>query len=294
MGQEISCPCHNNDSNVLVSTDEDGEEIVVVAHKVPSSPTHTALNTASSSQSSNPFEKSRQGTPVGKVKSRKWDAQPKDGTAANLESSTRSTQEQDPGETAIGDSESHTSRDDLEYSLGNVKGEIAFPGDKAPGSRAAPERSTPSSRPATPKSRPLTPTSRPPDVAVLAESEATVAARVKQEAHNDRIVATFNSVMLADGLKVLKHHRRSSKRAASRVIRYVPDYGGALVWDKPLRQPGAKASRVPLDAISQVELEQRIVWISAGDERVGFETSKTEDADLMYQAICILVDRCHT
>ena len=63
--------------------------------------------------------------------------------------------------------------------------------------------------------------------------------------------------MLADGLKVLKHHRRSSKRAASRVIRYVPDYGGALVWDKPLRQPGAKASRVPLDAISQVELEVR-------------------------------------
>ncbi|CAN0229253.1 unnamed protein product [Ectocarpus sp. 12 AP-2014] len=100
-------------------------------------------------------------------------------------------------------------------------------------------------------------------------------------------------VMLADGLKVLKHHRRSSKKAASRVIRFVPDYGGALVWDKPLRQPGAKASRVPLDAITQVELEARIVWISAGDERVGFETSKTEDADLMYQAICILVDRCH-
>lgn len=64
-------------------------------------------------------------------------------------------------------------------------------------------------------------------------------------------------VMLADGLKVLKHHRRSSKKAASRVIRFVPDYGGALVWDKPLRQPGAKASRVPLDAITQVELEVR-------------------------------------
>lgn len=63
--------------------------------------------------------------------------------------------------------------------------------------------------------------------------------------------------MLADGLKVLKHHRRSSKKAASRVIRFVPDYGGALVWDKPLRQPGAKASRVPLDAITQVELEVR-------------------------------------
>lgn len=61
--------------------------------------------------------------------------------------------------------------------------------------------------------------------------------------------------MLADGLKVLKHHRRSSKKAASRVIRFVPDFGGALVWDKPLRQPGAKASRVPLDAIKQVELE---------------------------------------
>lgn len=39
------------------------------------------------------------------------------------------------------------------------------------------------------------------------------------------------------------------------MIRFVPDYGGALVWDKPLRQPGAKASRVPLDAINQVELE---------------------------------------
>lgn len=39
--------------------------------------------------------------------------------------------------------------------------------------------------------------------------------------------------------------------------------------------------------------QARIVWISAGDERVGFETSKSEDADLMYQAICILVDRCH-
>ncbi|CBJ33354.1 expressed unknown protein [Ectocarpus siliculosus] len=127
----------------------------------------------------------------------------------------------------------------------------------------------------------------------VVEDQATIAQRAKQEAHNDRIVATFNSVMLADGLKVLKHHRRSSKKAASRVIRFVPDYGGALVWDKPLRQPGAKASRVPLDAITQVELEARIVWISAGDERVGFETSKTEDADLMYQAICILVDRCH-
>eukprot|EP00904_Undaria_pinnatifida_P001323 jgi/Undpi1/11191/HiC_scaffold_30.g13489.m1 len=200
---------------------------------------------------------------------------------------------QNPGEDANGDGDLHTSRADLEFSLGNVKGEIAFPdGEKSSASRTSEERQdgrdvrstsspTPSSRPATPTSRPKSPTSRPSDVSTTADNEATAAARAKQEAHNDRIVATFNSVMLADGLKVLKHHRRSSKRAASRVIRYVPDYGGALVWDKPLRQPGAKASRVPLDAISQVELEQRIVWISAGDERVGFETSKTEDADLI-------------
>lgn len=68
---------------------------------------------------------------------------------------------------------------------------------------------------------------------------------------------TTSQVMLADGLKVLKHHRRSSKKAASRVIRFVPDCGGALVWDKPLRQPGAKGSRIPLDAINQVELDVR-------------------------------------
>ncbi len=57
--------------------------------------------------------------------------------------------------------------------------------------------------------------------------------------------------------------------------------------------------RTPQTCLSSVLLfvpspiQARIVWISAGDERVGFETSKTEDADLMYQAICILVDRCH-
>ena len=100
MGQEISCPCHN-DSNVLPA-DEDDEEIVVVAHKVPNSPSHTALNTTSSTQSSNPFDnKSRQGTPVGKVKSRKWDAQPKDGTAGNLETSARSTQVRIPCGTGV-------------------------------------------------------------------------------------------------------------------------------------------------------------------------------------------------
>lgn len=95
MGQELSCPCHNNDSNVLPD-DRDGEEVVVVARKVPNSPTHTALNTNSSTQSTNPFDnKSRQGTPVGsvgKVKSRKWDAQPKEGAGTNLDASARSTQ----------------------------------------------------------------------------------------------------------------------------------------------------------------------------------------------------------
>lgn len=45
--------------------------------------------------------------------------------------------------------------------------------------------------------------------------------------------------------------------------------------------------------VGAMDPQQRIVWISAGEERVGFETSKAEDADLMYQAICILVDRCH-
>lgn len=64
-------------------------------------------------------------------------------------------------------------------------------------------------------------------------------------------------VMLGDGLRVLKHHRRISKKACSRVIRFVPDFGGALVWDKPVRQPGAKVSRIPLEDITQVELEVR-------------------------------------
>ncbi|CAN0168698.1 unnamed protein product, partial [Ectocarpus sp. 12 AP-2014] len=77
--------------------------------------------------------------------------------------------------------------------------------------------------------------------------------------------------MLADGLKVLKH-RRSSKAACSRVIRFVPSFlfGGYLEWRKPFNRKGAKNSRVPLDAITQA----CIVWTSAGDERVGFETSR--------------------
>lgn len=101
MGQEISCPCHNNDSNVLTPTDEDGEEIVVVAHKVPNSPAQTTLNTTSSTQSTNPFDKSVQGTPVGKTKSRKWDAQPKEGIPGNLDASVRSSQVRVPYDTIV-------------------------------------------------------------------------------------------------------------------------------------------------------------------------------------------------
>lgn len=66
---------------------------------------------------------------------------------------------------------------------------------------------------------------------------------------------TVVKVMLTDGLKVIKH-QRSSKEARSRVIRFVPDYGGALVWGKPDQSP--KNSCVPLDAITQVELEVRL------------------------------------
>ncbi|CAB1102810.1 unnamed protein product [Ectocarpus sp. CCAP 1310/34] len=116
----------------------------------------------------------------------------------------------------------------------------------------------------------------------------------REKVHDDHVVAVFNRVMLADGLKVLKQ-LRSCKAACSRVIRFVPDYlfGGSLVWHKPVNPQGAKNSRVPLDVTTQVELEACIVWISASDERVGCETSKLEDAEIMYEAICILVDRCN-
>lgn len=45
---------------------------------------------------------------------------------------------QNPGEDANGDGDLHTSRADLEFSLGNVKGEIAFPdGEKSSASRTS-------------------------------------------------------------------------------------------------------------------------------------------------------------
>lgn len=39
--------------------------------------------------------------------------------------------------------------------------------------------------------------------------------------------------------------------------------------------------------------QENIVWISAGQDRVGFETKRGTDAEIMYQAICILVERAY-
>ncbi|CAM9564775.1 unnamed protein product [Discosporangium mesarthrocarpum] len=115
----------------------------------------------------------------------------------------------------------------------------------------------------------------------------------RQKEHEEDILETFNSVMLGDGLKVLKHSRKRSSRAASRIIRIVPEHGGALKWDRPNKAPGATSSCVAFEFISEMELEDKIVWICAGGERVGFETSQKEDATLFFDALSILVDRAH-
>lgn len=73
----------------------------------------------------------------------------------------------------------------------------------------------------------------------------------------------------------------------------VEGYFTILTASPLLSQLAPRELRRALPRFSGDPAKARIVWISAGDERVGFETSKTEDADLMYQAICILVDRCH-
>lgn len=82
MGADQSCPC-NGDSNVYFPP-EDGEDgdAIVVARKVPSSPTAEK----SSSLSATSLEK----TPITKGKSRKWAAQPKD---ASVDVSATSTQQ---------------------------------------------------------------------------------------------------------------------------------------------------------------------------------------------------------
>lgn len=103
MGQDISCPCHNNDSNVYFPPEEeiqDPDQASVDHIKLPNSPTTvTALNTGSTYQSSNPFDEVGLGrvattvqTPIAKGKSRKWDAVPKDGNGGG-DNSSRSTQQ---------------------------------------------------------------------------------------------------------------------------------------------------------------------------------------------------------
>lgn len=91
MGAEQSCPC-NGDSNVYFPPEEgDDGDAIVVARKVPNSPRATTLNTGEATS----LEKSK-GLParsatITKGKSRKWAAQPKDGSAA-VDLSATSTQ----------------------------------------------------------------------------------------------------------------------------------------------------------------------------------------------------------
>lgn len=80
MGQEISCPCQNNDSNVYFPDDADESPASLKAMKMPETP-NTNPNT-SSSTSSDPF-----GVPaLNASKSRKWDVVSKEPT--NLDSSS--------------------------------------------------------------------------------------------------------------------------------------------------------------------------------------------------------------
>lgn len=77
MGAGQSCPC-NGDSNVDFAPEDEDTDAIVVARKVPESPTSTAaaMNTADATS----LEKTKPaGTAVTKSKSRKWAAQPKDG-----------------------------------------------------------------------------------------------------------------------------------------------------------------------------------------------------------------------
>lgn len=94
MGAEYSCPC-NGDSNVYFPPEETDEgDAIVVARKVPNSPRATTLNPDATS-----LEKSRGlpagSTPIVKGKSRKWAAQPKDGSGG-VDLSATSTQVRTP------------------------------------------------------------------------------------------------------------------------------------------------------------------------------------------------------
>lgn len=84
MGQDLSCPCQNNDSNVYFPDDPDEDAASLKTMKMPETP-DTNLNT-NTSTSSDPF-----GVPaLSSSKSRKWDVVSKQST--NLDSSSASTQ----------------------------------------------------------------------------------------------------------------------------------------------------------------------------------------------------------
>ena len=84
MGQDLSCPCQNNDSNVYFPDDPEEDAASLKTMKMPETPeTNLSTNT---STSSDPF-----GVPsLSSSKSRKWDVVSKQPT--NLDSSSASTQ----------------------------------------------------------------------------------------------------------------------------------------------------------------------------------------------------------
>lgn len=88
MGADQSCPC-NGDSNVDFPPDDEEVEAIVVAKKVPESPTSTS-RAAAGGTTDRTKNKSPAGTPVSKSKSRKWAAQPKD--ASDVDVSITTTQ----------------------------------------------------------------------------------------------------------------------------------------------------------------------------------------------------------
>eukprot|EP00752_Nemacystus_decipiens_P005270 g4780.t1 len=132
MGADHSCPC-NGDSNVYFPPEEgDDGDAIVVARKVPNSPTATTLNTGQATS----LEKGRglpaDSAPISKGKSRKWNAQPKDGSGG-VDLSSTSTQR--PGDETLGDGESVV-RDDFDGG-----GESGF-GDGKPGGEHRREHGT--------------------------------------------------------------------------------------------------------------------------------------------------------
>lgn len=50
----------------------------------------------------------------------------------------------------------------------------------------------------------------------------------------------------------------------------------------------------PPFAYPSIGVQQSIVWVVAEEERIGFETNRASDAQLMYEAFCILLDRCNS